>query len=964
MDKIKKTQSTLGRVISTPAMDEKVLARPPFRFLHDVVVALVAKRHFADGLFEPAELDVSNIKGKADKIAFLTKVIDVVGIALDMNVPVKPKKIVAGLEPKRTNIFLTMLAKAAVSKSVDMPDAVRRVRAGEHMPERGAAKAKGKDKAKAKAKAPAPAPEAEPQAPPAEPAEPAKRPARPSSARGKRQRPKQVQAVPAEPAQADQNEASRGPELAAAAAPPAEQPAAAPVEPATRQQPIIRATTRTGPPKARTGGRGRPGSGADRTVVNKAIIRDDDSGDDEDFMAVGGAGGSSRPAAASSAPDGKLVAQLKSAQAKIQAVEAKQAETTQASGSTGIILKKKRAGGSAGGSAGSAASAPAVGARELGELCDALQHAAPQVTKLGQLMDYVQEDMASMTRELNGYVADAESHKAALAKHRKAAAAELEPLEAKLRQVDEAIKNQLAKNLALKATIIRNDASIQQLLASLVREPGEAPTAAGQLGEASPGEAPTAAGQLGEASPGEAPTAAGQLGEASPGEAPTAAGQLGEASPVAEQSGEAVHPSPPLTSADAQSPAAPRSPAAGRLPAATGQLTCSCKPQQRIDGPAIACDECGTWKHMACVGLPGGRHVPETFLCAECAQGSAAAAERLRERIRQLARPYVYAAYRRLATARGLAASRTVGKRQAVDALVSHRPWGPDEEAVLASVEAAAASLVRGAASVARLHAQGVIGGGFLDLMPARRREVFAVFASPEIEVAGVMIRTRAAPDAAVVMAYSAASAEVQSVLDANGAAPRLAPPPLELLDMLDDGTPKSESPQDEPGREAATAGPTLATELQARVSRIVSQLPAVPAAEWHGSAPVCATCLLPLAHPAPIPDYFVSTRAGASIAAFVAHGLSRDVDLWDDHAEARCIVSPAGAAVVGVETAAERALYALTDCVHTVHLGCMAVVLNSRCTENVCPLCKTPFAAVDLEYVHTVLGWHRITRG
>ena len=43
---------------------------------------------------------------KDSKVAYLTKLINFAGLALEMHCPAKPLKIVAGLEPENTNIML------------------------------------------------------------------------------------------------------------------------------------------------------------------------------------------------------------------------------------------------------------------------------------------------------------------------------------------------------------------------------------------------------------------------------------------------------------------------------------------------------------------------------------------------------------------------------------------------------------------------------------------------------------------------------------------------------------------------------------------------------------------------------------------------------------------------------------------------------------------------------------------
>lgn len=86
---IKKTQQVLGKYVKKPPLTEKLLSKPPFRFLHDVIVAVIKNTGFLNEIFNKNELIADNVKERDAKLAFLNKLIDAVSEYNQLNMRFK-----------------------------------------------------------------------------------------------------------------------------------------------------------------------------------------------------------------------------------------------------------------------------------------------------------------------------------------------------------------------------------------------------------------------------------------------------------------------------------------------------------------------------------------------------------------------------------------------------------------------------------------------------------------------------------------------------------------------------------------------------------------------------------------------------------------------------------------------------------------------------------------------------------
>lgn len=110
------TMRMVESMIQQPQLTPKLLSKPPFRFLHDIVTSFIRTHKFPEGYFDEHELNAGNLTEIAPKLEFLEKLLDLLSTVNQSDLSsINPKKIVAGLEHENTNKMLQELAKAAAS---------------------------------------------------------------------------------------------------------------------------------------------------------------------------------------------------------------------------------------------------------------------------------------------------------------------------------------------------------------------------------------------------------------------------------------------------------------------------------------------------------------------------------------------------------------------------------------------------------------------------------------------------------------------------------------------------------------------------------------------------------------------------------------------------------------------------------------------------------------------------------
>jgi len=124
------------QLIQKPKMTQKLLEKPPFRYLHDIFSSTMDATGFGVGLYDEEELNAKSITERDAKINFLSKLVALLELMLEEKIDVKPAKVVAGLEPERTNIMLQALFRAATS-GIDSGPYIQKLMGGEEAEDNG-----------------------------------------------------------------------------------------------------------------------------------------------------------------------------------------------------------------------------------------------------------------------------------------------------------------------------------------------------------------------------------------------------------------------------------------------------------------------------------------------------------------------------------------------------------------------------------------------------------------------------------------------------------------------------------------------------------------------------------------------------------------------------------------------------------------------------------------------------------
>ena len=470
---VETTKRLVGDLITRPKLSDKLLSKPPFRFLHDLVMEMIKVTNFGTHLYDPEESDSAQVTDKEKKMGFLDKIIKVVGVSLNTIVEARSAKIVAGLEPQNTNVFLQLFAVAAKNIN-DSYDSVKTVREqfGQSMPERSMGGGSsgsssnipadsGRERTEYRAES---------------------KNDSGSSNINNSTGGNDSKGFDDKNANSGSNNGSNNGNSEETSGPKSLRPT----------------TARRRPPKVKDGAREMtakdtaPTSKKTEGIMIDGAADDDDDEDDELAMADQKRLGLNMPDANANADsktaESKLVQDIMARQAETDAAETvdekevpdapnnKDSEEVQGSGiRLGARLGRKSVRKTGGrdrdsGGAKSGGSVPSVGSgsthtpQDINRLRSAIQVLVQHTGPLGTCMDFIQEDVGLMSAELHRWEDECRKFEAEVEMEKKKSEDLLRPLTLELKDLDEQVNESISKISALKAQIARNENKVQQIL--------------------------------------------------------------------------------------------------------------------------------------------------------------------------------------------------------------------------------------------------------------------------------------------------------------------------------------------------------------------------------------------------------------------------------------------------------------------------------------------------------------------
>jgi TRAF3-interacting protein 1 len=432
------TQNAFKGVITAPKLTEKLLRKPPFRFLHDIVTNFMKATGFPEGLYPEAMLDSSKVTEKETKLEFLNQLVNVVQIASGKQTSAKPAKIIAGAEPECTNDLLQLLASCAQLPKATLRQAVQTALGNTSEPVVAAQQV-------APPAVPAPARPVEQEAPPQDtaPVNPERR-----SSKSKKEEPK-----PADPPKVKTEVPTPSP---------LQQVAGGSERPGT-------ATARKAPPKVNSNevveSRAEPIQPVAGVIVESKRTANQDSEDgsgEKDWMKLVEEHETAKVRdQAANADEAKGYLGQQALKAKREQEEAARRMAQEAHAGAvdgGIVLnvnKKEKAG-----------SAMAEG--ELSKLREQLQMLTKASNPLGKFLEAIHEDIDTMSRELEMWRTEARTQAAAARDAQRQTEASLHDIHGRLQNLEDAINDQIVKTNIVRKTILSNDQTIETMVRMVV----------------------------------------------------------------------------------------------------------------------------------------------------------------------------------------------------------------------------------------------------------------------------------------------------------------------------------------------------------------------------------------------------------------------------------------------------------------------------------------------------------------